>query len=45
VPAYLLCRKRLPRLLPDLVGFGDENEAIAYAADALDWLASVGRTP
>jgi len=50
VPAYLLGRKRLPRVLPDVVGFGDEDEAIAYAADALaawrqtpgalDWLAA-----
>jgi hypothetical protein len=35
VPVYLLGRKRIPRELPDLVGFGDEDEAIAYAADAL----------
>ena len=33
--AYPLGRKRVPRVLPDLVGFGDENEAIAYAGDAL----------
>lgn len=51
VPAYLLGRKRLPRLLPEYIGFGDENEAISYAADflngwrqtpgALDWLAAI----
>jgi len=49
VPAYLLGQKRLPEDLPDIVGFGDESEAIAYAADnleawrstpgALEWLA------
>ena len=49
VPAYLLGRKRLPPRSPDYVGFGDENEAIVYAAHgmdgwrktagALDWLA------
>lgn len=36
VPAYLLGRKPLPRILPEYVGFGDETEAIAYAAEALD---------
>lgn len=35
VPAYLLGKKRLPSQLPDTVGFGDEREAIACAADAL----------
>ena len=34
VPSYLLGQKRLPRQLPMYVGFGDENEAIAYAAEA-----------
>jgi tetratricopeptide (TPR) repeat protein len=48
VPPYLLGEKRLPRRLPDYVGFGDESEAIAYVAEAghlwaqqagaLDWL-------
>jgi tetratricopeptide (TPR) repeat protein len=43
VPAYLLGRKRLPAQLPDYVGFGDENEAVAYAADALaNWQATDG---
>jgi len=43
VPAYLLGRKRLPRELPHLVGFGDENEAIAYAANALvNWHSTPG---
>jgi len=50
VPAYLLGKKRLPRQLPDYIGFGDENEAVSYAAGALaiwretpgalDWLSS-----
>jgi tetratricopeptide (TPR) repeat protein len=35
VPAYLLGRKSLPRSLPGYIGFGDENEAIDYAADAI----------
>ena len=48
VPNYLLGKKRLPRRLPEYMGFGDEKEAIAYASealgiwrrnpDALDWL-------
>jgi tetratricopeptide (TPR) repeat protein len=48
VPAYLLGKKKLPRQMPGYVGFGDENEAIDYAAaaisvwaktkGALDWL-------
>jgi tetratricopeptide (TPR) repeat protein len=51
VPAYLLGRKRLPRQLPPYVGFGDENEAVAYVAEAghlwaqeegaLDWLRHI----
>lgn len=51
VPDYILGRKPLPRYLPDLITFGGEDEAIAYAADALvnwrqtpgslDWLAAV----
>ncbi len=43
VPAYLLGRKRLPDELPDMVGFGDESEAIAYAADHLEaWRSTPG---
>jgi tetratricopeptide (TPR) repeat protein len=52
VPAYLLGQKRLPKELPHMIGFGDESEAIAYAADnleawrstpsALEWLAEAG---
>ena len=50
VPVYLLGRKRLPQRLPQYVGLGDDNEAIAYVAHgaaawrktpgALDWLSS-----
>jgi hypothetical protein len=50
VPAYLLGRKRLPRRLPDAMGFGDESEAVVCATGqmpawrntpgALDWLAA-----
>jgi tetratricopeptide (TPR) repeat protein len=50
VPAYLLGKRRFPRQLPSYIGFGDENEAVSYAAEALDvwqqtpgaitWLAS-----
>lgn len=45
---YLLGRRRLPGVLPERVGLGDESEAIAYVAEfgdhwrntpgALDWL-------
>jgi len=50
VPAYLLGRRRMPKQLPATIGLGDNNEAIAYAADykaiwrktpgVLDWLKS-----
>ena len=50
VPAYLTGAKRIPHALPQMIGFGDENEAIAYAADhinswrrttgALEWLTT-----
>ncbi len=50
VPDYLIGRRRLPRLKPAFIGWGDENEAIDYATTAiehwrktpgaLDWLAS-----
>jgi tetratricopeptide (TPR) repeat protein len=50
VPAYLLAEKRIPHALPQMIGFGDENEAVAYAHEhlnnwrrttgALDWLKS-----
>lgn len=45
---YLSGKKRIPKRLPDYIGFGDENEASVYAsnhlnywrqtAGALDWL-------
>ena len=45
---YLSIKKRIPKRLPDYIGFGDENEASVYAANhlnywrrtpgALDWL-------
>jgi len=50
VAAYLLGRRPIPRQLPTSIGFGDNNEAIAYAVDykaiwkqtpgALAWLKS-----
>lgn len=33
VAAYLTGARKLPRRLPDYIGFGDESEAIAYAAE------------
>jgi tetratricopeptide (TPR) repeat protein len=43
VPAFLLGKKTLPSALPDLVGFGDESEAICYAAENLEaWQATNG---
>jgi len=48
VPPYLTGARRIPRRVPELIGFGDDSEAIACAADqleawestpgALDWL-------
>ena len=34
VPAYLLGKKRVPKRLPDSIGWGDDSEAQVYAADA-----------
>jgi len=46
VPAYLLGEKRLPKKLPDYIGFGDDSEAVAYAAEAMDlWLETEGAIP
>jgi len=43
VPDFLLSRKRIPRQLPGLIGFGDEREAVAYAAFALEnWQRTPG---
>jgi hypothetical protein len=53
VPAYLAGRKLLPLAMPELIGFGDESEAIYCAAEqmaawhktpgALVWLDPAGR--
>lgn len=37
VPAYLISRKRIPNRMPDYIGLGDENEAIDYAAEHLNY--------
>lgn len=43
VPAYLSGWKPLPRQLPQLIGIGDEDEAVSYAHDALPaWGATDG---
>jgi hypothetical protein len=45
VPAYLLRKKPLPRNLPDYVGIGDKNEAVAYVHGARGaWTAAAGAT-
>jgi tetratricopeptide (TPR) repeat protein len=51
VVSYLLGEKKLPKQLPDRVGFGDKSEAVTYAAEfgpgwhqtegAIAWLTSV----
>jgi tetratricopeptide (TPR) repeat protein len=51
VPAYLTGTRKKPKHLPDLIGFGDESEAIAFVGDygsgwsktagALAWLRSM----
>jgi hypothetical protein len=51
VPAYLTGTRKMPKHLPDLIGFGDESEAIAFVGDygsgwsktagALAWLRSM----
>jgi tetratricopeptide (TPR) repeat protein len=53
-PDYLTGRKRIPNRLPGLIGWGEESEAIAYAADhlnhwrvtpgAVEWLAEQSQT-
>jgi len=42
VPTFVLGRKKLPRRLPDLIGFGDESEAVCYAAENIDAWKSTG---
>ena len=51
VVPYLLGKKRLPKRLPESIGFGDKDEAVVCAAEfgpgwhktrgAIDWLAAV----
>ena len=42
-PAYLTGRRRIPNRLPELVGWGEESEAIAYASDHLNhWRRTPG---
>ncbi len=53
VPRYLMGRKRMPRELPDYIGFGDEDEAVAFVFDyqrvwqetagAVEWLKAVAK--
>jgi len=46
VPAYLSGKKRLPRRLPDYIGFGDESEAAAYASEYKEiWASTPGALP
>jgi tetratricopeptide (TPR) repeat protein len=43
IPAFLFGKKKLPRALPDLVGFGDESEAVCYAAENIEsWHSTPG---
>ena len=43
VPAYLTARKRIPNTLPPYMGWGDEAEAMHYAADHLNhWRRTPG---
>jgi tetratricopeptide (TPR) repeat protein len=43
VPSFLLGRKRLPKRLPGLIGFGDESEAIMCASEQIEaWRATPG---
>lgn len=52
VPDFLLGRKRLPQILPDYIGVGDETEAMVFAAEykalwqdtpgAKEWLKQTG---
>ena len=43
VPSFLLGLKKMPRRLPDYMGFGDETEAIAFHVDfAASWKSTPG---
>lgn len=45
-PPYLIGTKPLPEELPDFMGFGDENEAIDYAAGHFgNWWGTPGAIP
>ncbi len=37
VPDYVSGKKRVPNQLPEMVGWGEESEAIAYASDHLNY--------
>jgi tetratricopeptide (TPR) repeat protein len=53
VPDYLLGRKRTPRVMPEYIGLGDEDEAAAFVSEyaliwhktpgAAEWLRSIAR--
>jgi tetratricopeptide (TPR) repeat protein len=55
VPAYLTGKKKMPKRLPDMIGFGDESEAISYVGDygsgwkntpnAIEWAAGSPAIP
>ncbi|MCF6210261.1 MAG: tetratricopeptide repeat protein [Gammaproteobacteria bacterium] len=46
VPAYLAGKRKMPKYLPDYVGVGDKNEAIAYVLDNRQaWLDTPGAIP
>jgi len=43
IPSYLFGLKKIPNRLPDLIGLGDESEAICYSAENLEaWRATAG---
>lgn len=43
IPAFLLGRKAIPRQLPEYIGFGDESEAVSYAAHSISgWRQTPG---
>ncbi len=43
VPAYLLGRKKMPAQLPEFISRGEEDEAVSYAASALEaWRKTPG---
>ena len=46
VPPFLLGKRRLPRRLPAYIGFGDEDEAVAYVVEFGEgWMATPGALP